>query len=211
MTRKPLKTWRNPGLGATLLAALLLCIGASLPVAPAAFAHDQLISSSPAPDERLDKSPASITLTFSSPLLALGHEVRVVDDNAKNWVSGAAVLNRESLVQALPELPDGGYQVSWRVVSADGHPISGSYGFRVGSPAAAPPAASAGPTASQAAGVETNPAEAPGNANGTGAADGEGVPGWLPAAGIAAAAGLGGYLVFAGLRRIRRNTQSPSE
>ena len=207
MTRKPLKTWRNPGLGATLLAALLLCVGASLPAAPAAFAHDQLISSSPAPDERLAKTPASITLTFSSPLLALGHEVRVVDDNAKNWVDGAAVLSRETLVQALPELPDGGYQVSWRVVSADGHPISGSYGFRVGNPAAAAPAASAGPTA----GVETNAAEAPGNGTDPGASNGAGVPGWLPAAGIAAAAGLGGFLVFAGLRRIKRNTQSPSE
>lgn len=201
MTRKPLRTWRNPGWGATLLAALLLCVGASLPAAPAAFAHDQLISSSPAPDERLDKTPASITLTFTSPLLTLGHEVRVVDDNAKNWVGGAAELNRETLTQALPELPDGGYQVSWRVVSADGHPISGGYRFNVGNPAAAAPAASANPTAS----AETSAAAA------TGAGDGAGVPGWLPAAGIGAAAGLGIYLVFAGLRRIKRNTQSPSE
>ncbi|WP_354171704.1 copper resistance CopC family protein [Arthrobacter sp. UYEF36] len=192
-------------MGATLLAALLLCVGASLPAAPAAVAHDQLISSSPAPDERLDKTPASIILAFSSPLLALGHEVRVVDDNAKNWVSGAAVLSRETLTQALPELPDGGYQVIWRVVSADGHPISGSYGFRVGNPAAAAPAASASPTAS----VETTAAAATGT--GDGAGDGDGVPGWLPAAGIAAAAGLGIYLVFAGLRRIKRNTKSPSD
>ena len=193
MTRKLLKTWRNPGLGATLLAALLLSVGASLPAAPAAFAHDQLISSSPAPDERLDKTPANITLAFSSPLLELGHEVRVVDNNAKNWVGGAAVLSRETLTQALPELPDGGYQVSWRVVSADGHPISGSYRFSVGNPAAAAPAAPASPTA----------------AAGTG--DGAGVPGWLPAAGIGAAAGLGIFLVFAGLRRIKRNTQPPGE
>ncbi|WP_354349636.1 copper resistance CopC family protein [Pseudarthrobacter sp. PvP090] len=192
-------------MGATLLAALLLCVGASLPAAPAAFAHDQLISSSPAPDERLDKAPASITLAFSSPLLALGHEVRVVDDNARNWVSGAAVLSRETLTQALPELPDGGYQVSWRVVSADGHPISGSYGFRVGNPAAAAPAASPGP----AAGAEPGAAATAADADGAG--DGAGVPGWLPAAGIAAAAGLGSYLVFAGLRRMKRNTQSPSE
>jgi methionine-rich copper-binding protein CopC len=190
-------------MGATLLAALLLCVGASLPAAPAAFAHDQLISSSPAPDARLDKTPTSITLTFSSPLLELGHEVRVVDDNAKNWVGGVAALNRETLTQALPELPDGGYQVSWRVVSADGHPISGSYEFRLGSPAAAAPTASASPTAS----VEPSAAAAPGTSNGSAA----GVPGWLPAAGIAAAAALGSYLVFAGLRRIRRNTQSPSE
>lgn len=95
---------------------------------------------------------------------------------------------------ALPELPDGGYQVSWRVVSADGHPISGSFGFRVGNPAARPPA----PNGTDA-GIST------------GAGPGAGAPGWLPAAGIAAAAGLSSYLVFAGLRRIKRNTLSPSE
>lgn len=197
MTRKPLKTWRNPGLGASLLAALLLCVGISLPAAPAAFAHDQLISSSPAPDERLNKTPASITLNFGSPLLTLGHEVRVVDDSAKNWVAGAPDLSRETLTQPLPELPDGGYQVSWRVVSADGHPINGGYRFHVGNPVAATPATPASP----APGAETSAA----------AATGTGVPGWLPAAGIAAAAGLGIYLAFAGLRRIKRNIQSPSE
>ncbi|MGP4030773.1 copper resistance CopC family protein [Pseudarthrobacter sp. 1C304] len=185
-------------MGAPLLAALLLCGGASLAAAPAALAHDQLISSSPAPDERPDKSPANITLTFSSPLLTLGHEVRVVDDDARNWVSGAPVLSRERLVQPLPELPDGGYQVSWRVVSADGHPISGGYRFHVGGPA------SAAPAGSPAADVE--PAAEPAEA-----APASAVPEWLPTAGIAAAAGLGLFLASAGLRRIRRAAQSTSE
>lgn len=204
MTTNTLNTWRNPGLGAALLAALLLCVGFSLATAPAASAHDQLISSSPAPDERLDKTPEGITLSFSSPLLTLGHEVRVVDDNAKNWVTAAPVLSRETLTQALPELPDGGYQVSWRVVSADGHPISGSYGFRVGNPASAAPAASAGPTAGT---------EADGGQTDAGAArdTGTGVPAWLPAAAIAVAAGLGTFLAFTGLRRIKRSTQTPSQ
>ena len=203
MTRKPLKTWRNPGLGAPLLAALLLCIGVSLPAAPAAYAHDQLISSSPAPDERLDNTPASITLNFGSPLLTLGYEVRVVDDNAKNWVNGAAVLSREALTQSLPELPDGGYQVSWRVVSADGHPISGGYRFHVGKPSAAGPAA----PASRAGGAESSAEPSAVAATGTGA----GIPDWLPAVGIAAGAGFGLYLALAGLRRIKRTIQSPSD
>ncbi|MDN4646441.1 copper resistance CopC family protein [Arthrobacter sp. PsM3] len=187
-------------MGAALPAALLLCVGASLPAAPPAFAHDQLISSSPAPDERLDKKPGSITLSFSSPLLALGHEIRVVDANARNWVAGPPALTRETLTQPLPELPDGGYQVSWRVVSADGHPISGGYGFHVGEPSAAAPAGLTGSP-------ETSAAAATGAAPGDAAA----VPGWLPAVGIAAAAGLGLSLTLAGLRRIKRNTQSRAE
>lgn len=197
MTRNPVKTWRNPGLVASLFALLLLCVGASLPAAPAAFAHDQLIFSSPAPEDHLADTPSGITLAFSSPLLALGHEVRVIDDTGRNWVDGAAVLSRETLTQALPELPDGAYQVTWRVVSADGHPISGGFGFSVGDPSAAVPTASAAPTA--------------GNATEATAGTGNGMPGWLPAAGTAAAAGLGIYLVFAGLRRIKRNAQSPNE
>ncbi|MEC5179161.1 copper resistance CopC family protein [Arthrobacter sp. CG_A4] len=202
MTRNPSKAWRNPGLGAPLLAALLLYAGFSLTAAPAAFAHDQLISSSPAPDERLDKTPASIILKFRSPLLTLGHEVRVVDDNGKNWVSGAPALTRETLTQPLTELPDGGYQVSWRVVSADGHPISDGYTFDVGNPAAAAPSAAA---SSPAASGEPSTAAAPDTGAGT-----PGVPGGLPAAGMAAAAGSGIYLAFIGLRRIKRNTLSPS-
>ena len=194
MTRKPLKTWRNPGLGATLLAALLLCVGASLAAAPAAFAHDQLISSSPAPDERLDKSPANITLTFSSPLLELGHEVRVVDDNAKNWVGGAGPRPGNA-DQALPELPDGGYQVSWRVVSADGHPISGSYGFRVGTPPLRPQPPPARPALNPAAATQKQPIRRPAGCR----------PPELRGR------RSGHILVLAGLRRLKRTTQSPSE
>lgn len=199
MTRNTLKTWRNPGFGATLLAALLLSGGASLTAAPAAFAHDQLVSSSPAPEKNLATPPGAITLKFSSPLLTLGHEVRVVDDSGTNLVTGAATLTRETLTQPLPELPDGGYQVSWRVVSADGHPISGGYRFSVGTPAAAVPTAT---SSAPAAGAKPSTA--------AGAADG-GVPGWLPAAGLAAAAGLGLSLAVAGLRRIKRNTQLPND
>ena len=36
----------------------------------------------------------------------------MVDDNGKNWVTGAPALTRETLTQPLTELPDGGYQVS---------------------------------------------------------------------------------------------------
>lgn len=199
MTRKPLTTWRNPGLGAVLSVLLLLCVGIGLPTAPPAFAHDQLISSSPAPDETLPTAPTGITLTFSSPLLTLGHEVRVIDGEGRNRVDRAAELTRETLTQPLPDLPDGAYQVAWRVVSADGHPISGSFGFRVGDPAAAAPQETIQPTATPAAseGTETLP--------------GAGTPGWLPAAGIGGVAALGLFLAFTSVRRIRRTTHSSTE
>ena len=116
-----------------LLAVVLLCLALGLASAPAASAHDQLVSSTPATGERLSVAPSSVALKFSAPLLTLGHEIRVVDAASRNWVQGDAVLARETLTQPLaPGLPEGEYQVRWRVVSSDGHPINGSYSFLVG-------------------------------------------------------------------------------
>src|SRR5690606_20210147 len=44
------------------------------------------------------------------------------------------------------DLPGGGYSLNWRVVSADGHPISGVLGFAVDAPAASSEAPAEAPT-----------------------------------------------------------------
>jgi hypothetical protein len=178
---------------------VLLCLALGLASAPAASAHDQLVSSTPATGERLSVAPSSVALKFNAPLLTLGHEIRVVDAASRNWVQGDAVLAREMLTQPLaPGLPEGEYQVRWRVVSSDGHPINGSYSFLVGPGAQAgsvpAPAAVTGPVTSTvpdtaAAGGATAPV----------------LPGWLIAAGIGSAAGLGLYLAYLAVQRRRRN------
>lgn len=193
-------SWRNPGRrGSSQFAVVLLCLALGLASAPAASAHDQLVSSTPTTGERLSVAPSSIVLNFIAPLLTLGHEIRVVDAASRNWVQGDAVLDRETLTQPLaPGLPEGEYQVRWRVVSGDGHPINGSYSFLVG------PGAQAGSVPAPDAVTGPVTSAVPDAAAGGGKATV--LPGWLIAAGIGSAAGLGLYLAYVAVQRRRRNT-----
>lgn len=97
------------------------------------------------------------------------------------------------MTQTLPaELPAGTYATSYRVVSADGHPISGKVTFRVTTPSVALSSQAPASTASSVSPV--TPATAA-------ASDDDGDLGWvLLAGGPALAAVVAGVLV-AGRRR----------
>lgn len=206
MSSLPFLAWRNPGRRASLLSALLvLCFAVLLAGAPKASAHDQLVSSTPSDGKRLSAPPTQVSVTFSAALMDLGYEIRVVDAASKNWAQGKPVLARETLAQPLaPALPEGEYQVRWRVVSSDGHPISGSYSFLVGANAKAGtiPAPGLAPGTEPAPGAATPSAEAGATSESGQAA---GVPGWLIAGGIGAAVGLGLFLAVRALQRLRRD------
>lgn len=98
-----------------------------------ASAHDQLLSSSPAEGERLPSAPDEITLTFSADVLDMGAEVVVADGDGADWVGADPIVQAGVITVPLrDELPAAGYEVRWRVVSSDGHPISGLIPFTVG-------------------------------------------------------------------------------
>lgn len=215
-------SWRNSAVF-TLLAALVACLGLALASAPSASAHDQLVSASPEAGAQLDSAPGSIVLRFSGELMELGNEVRVIDAQDKDWVQGAAKLDADSLTQPLQAgMPHGSYRVSWRVVSADGHPISESYSFTVGQASgdAAAPSAEAPHThdhGTEGAHQESHAAEAPvseapasaqaADHDGTqGQNSGSGGSKFLPVA-IGAGAGLIAYGAFVLISRARRNRQ----
>jgi len=206
MSSLPSMSWRNPGRRASLLSAVLvLCFAALLASAPKASAHDQLVSSTPADGKRLSAAPTQVSVTFSAALMDLGYEIRVVDAASKNWAQGSPVLSRETLAQPLaPDLPEGEYQVRWRVVSSDGHPISGSYSFLVGANAKAGtiPAPGLAPGTEPAAGATAPSSEADTSA---GSGPTAGVPGWLIAGGIGAVAGLGLYFAVRAIQHLRRD------
>ncbi|NYD67784.1 copper resistance CopC family protein [Agromyces atrinae] len=125
--------------GGALAVSLLLAAALSVGVATPAFAHDQLLDSSPAVDENLDAAPADVALTFSDDVLTIGALVLVVDDAGNDWVSGETRLDGDVVTAPLATgAPDGVYEVRWRVVSADGHPISGVIPFSIGDVAPAP-------------------------------------------------------------------------
>ncbi|WP_344690775.1 copper resistance CopC family protein [Blastococcus jejuensis] len=120
----------GPGLPrvlAGLVAAALLLVG---PGATAARAHDSLAGSSPAAGAVLPTPPADVTLEFAAPPQPLGTQVRVTGPDGTSASEGEPDVRGATVVQPLAEaLPAGGYTVQWRVTSADGHPISGTFSF----------------------------------------------------------------------------------
>ena len=120
------------------LRALLAVLGAavlSLLLAAPAAAHTVLVGSDPADGSRLAQSPTAVTLRFSEPVgLQLGY-VRVVDSAGRRVDSGSASRSDggSSVTLALKSgLGDGNYLVSFRVISADSHPVAGSIRYVVG-------------------------------------------------------------------------------
>ena len=95
--------------------------------------HSQLVSASPRPGATLRSSPAFVKLGFNEDLISLGGASNVI---TVHNLKGKAIRTTETLVNAstvsisIPgKLREGRYLVRWRVVSADGHPISGRYSF----------------------------------------------------------------------------------
>ncbi len=116
--------WRPRALAVVLAAAALL-VGA----ATAAQAHNTLEGTSPADGSTVKVVPAAVTLTFNEPALAVGTEI-IVTGPGGPIQSGVAVLVNSTVSEHLqPGSPAGQYKVLWRVTSADGHPVSGTFSF----------------------------------------------------------------------------------
>lgn len=124
------------------LIALLGVLAGLLAVSSAspAFAHDELLGTEPADGAVVDALPDSLTLTFSGVLLTGdgATEIVVTDAAGTDLTAGDAVLDGVKVTQALDGTTSGAIRVAWRVVSSDGHPISGEYGFVVGDESAVP-------------------------------------------------------------------------
>ncbi len=120
-----------------LLLAVVAVLGAT--VEPAA-AHAELESPDPASGATVAQAPGQVTLTFNEHADAGLGGVRVFDSEGRSLEVGNPQHPSDAVVTVdLPTLGDGGYVVAWRVVSADAHPISGSFTFQVGKGAAVSP------------------------------------------------------------------------
>ncbi|GAB3196677.1 hypothetical protein GCM10027062_06480 [Nocardioides hungaricus] len=126
----------------TALAAAALAVA----LAPAASAHTDLVSSSPADGARLDRPPTQVALRFSEDVSArLAAVTLAVGGDDLGKLSVAQGTRSGEVVAAVPAdaLPTGpgrpAWSVSYRVTSADGHPIEGRLGFTAPLPAAPAP------------------------------------------------------------------------
>lgn len=107
-----------------------------LATAPAASAHAILLRTEPSPQTTVTQPPTAVKLHFSEAAEATFGAIRVFDVDGHRVDSGTlsrADGDREVDV-AVPRLKDGSYTVTWRVVSADGHPVHGGFSFYVGAP-----------------------------------------------------------------------------
>lgn len=100
-------------------------------------AHSTLLEMEPAENIVIQDPPSSLKLRFNEPLEHDLAMITVYNWNAKPVFTGNpdGDVERAPLLEfSLPKLEQGTYTVKWSVVSADGHPVSGSYAFSVGQP-----------------------------------------------------------------------------
>jgi copper transport protein len=145
--------------------ALLLALVALAIAAPAASAHATLEGTTPARGAALTTGPKQVVFRFNEPVEGTFGAVRVFDATGKRVDDGhIGHPNGDGpkiAVGLRSGLANGAYTATYRVISADGHPVSGGIVFDVG-PAGAAPAqsvdellkgAKAGPQTAVAMGV----------------------------------------------------------
>jgi copper transport protein len=118
--------------------ALLVAAWAVLASASAAHGHASLIRSEPVDRAVMAQPPPNLKLTFNEPVSPL--VLRLVrPTGAIIDLKAMALSDGATLVVTLPlDLSVGTHLLSWRVISADGHPVGGSLTFSIGHPSAAP-------------------------------------------------------------------------
>lgn len=115
---------------------LAIVIAALCAAAGSAQAHAVLERAVPAPGERLEAGPDELRLEFNEPVdLSIGF-VEVLNNRSERVTKGAPSVSgdKRTIVLKLPSLGEGIYTASYRVLSADGHPVSGSFVFVIGDP-----------------------------------------------------------------------------
>lgn len=100
-----------------------------------ASAHATVIASSPADGSSVATSPTDVSITFSESISATSGGLSVLDRDGVRVDGGTStVVDGRTLTTTITRaLPDGTYVMTYRVLSADGHPVSGSSIFGVGS------------------------------------------------------------------------------
>jgi methionine-rich copper-binding protein CopC len=161
------------GLIGAVIVAALVTVGSASP----AIAHNSLIGSNPEDGAELAAGPQQIELRFDQPVQAGEglNTIAVLGPGNDRWEAGPAVVASNVVTAPVRPLgPAGVYTIGYRILSADGHPVSGELRFTLTQAGTGTPA----PAAPQAG--------APDGGNGGG------IPTWLwiAGAGVLLAAGL---------------------
>ncbi len=121
-----------------LTLAALTILGVLTLVTPAA-AHAGLEGGSVFDGQVLDVAPEELFLEFNEPVVAPRAGIRVYDGGGERVDEGATFQTDDApdlvRVGLAEDLADGTYAVTYRVTSADGHPVNGALVFSVGAEA----------------------------------------------------------------------------
>ena len=120
----------------------VLSASAALAVLPSTK-HATLVSSEPAANSHLASPPTRVRLVYSEPIEGKLAKVTIVPATAAPIVlrAGADPRDVHAVIAPVDALGPGSYKVEWRVVSADGHPVDGTFSFTVGDTTVSAPAA----------------------------------------------------------------------
>ncbi|HEY9381483.1 MAG TPA: copper resistance CopC family protein, partial [Burkholderiales bacterium] len=116
--------------------ALAGCLLALCVCMPVAHAHAALIASDPSDGAVLSAWPGHVALTFNEPISPLVFRL-ISPDGVTHALDHVAPVDAGLHIELPAQTLQGTYALSWRVVSADGHPIGGTMLFSMGSASAA--------------------------------------------------------------------------
>ncbi|MET7328003.1 copper resistance CopC family protein [Nonomuraea sp. NPDC005650] len=147
-----------------LLTVLLLAFTAAGIAVPAAQAHNVLVSSDPKDGATLTAAPARVTLVFDQAVRQGYAQVGVTGPDGSSWADGSAEVAAERVSVGVKPLPAGGaYTVGYRILSADGHPVTGKITFTLSSGATGAGVPADGATGPAARDASAEAAEAAAN------------------------------------------------
>jgi copper transport protein len=125
-----------------VIRALALALAALALVPTAASAHARLEAMSPERGATVTSEPERVVFRFDEPVEASFGAVRVFDARGARADDGRLVRpggdQRVAGTALRRGLADGTYTATYRVISADGHPVSGGFTFSIGHAGAAP-------------------------------------------------------------------------
>lgn len=103
---------------------------------PSASAHAALESTNPAKSAVVNKATSQVSMIFGEAILVLKgknpNSISVTNPQGKIVSTGRAKISGMQISEALKTpLSAGKYTVKYRVVSGDGHVVTGSYNFTV--------------------------------------------------------------------------------
>jgi methionine-rich copper-binding protein CopC len=120
---------------------VVVLVASEMALAAPASAHTQLTGMQPAADSTVAVPPTTVVLTFDDPVQPGFALVTLTGPDGRQIDDGPPTVAATTVTESVAGRPidgrsvDGRYAVAYRVVSSDGHPVSGELSFSVAAPA----------------------------------------------------------------------------